>query len=402
MRVTSRPSPDPGKRTAETAVSQPLEFAPEVLPESGLASLTAELLRRGHAAIGPVAGDGAVVLRLLDNPEELALGVRVKQEAGKYLLDAKTGPVFLDGGPAANSAKSFFHPAEIRLFSAVKQDREIRVTGEDAPAAKLALIGLRPCDLAAVLRQDQILFETPFDDGVYRRRREHTLLIVFQCTQPAATCFCASMGTGPRAESGFDVALTAIEEAGEIVLLAEAGTPKGAELLAALPSRPAGAQIVQDARAAAGVAALRMKRQVNRDGLRDALYAAFDSPHWDEVAVRCLACGNCTSVCPTCFCTTVDESSSLDGRRAERYRRWDSCFTQGFSYIHGGSVRLSAKARYRQWLTHKFAYWEDQFGQTGCTGCGRCITWCPAGIDVTAEIAALRRAVAPAESPTDR
>jgi ferredoxin len=97
-------------------------------------------------------------------------------------------------------------------------------------------------------------------------------------------------------------------------------------------------------------------------------------------------------VCPTCFCTTVEDGSSVAGRDAQRWRKWDSCFTENFSYIHGGSVRLSVKARYRQWLTHKLAYWIDQFGALGCVGCGRCITWCPGQIDITEEVAAIRGA----------
>jgi Fe-S oxidoreductase len=95
-------------------------------------------------------------------------------------------------------------------------------------------------------------------------------------------------------------------------------------------------------------------------------------------------------VCPTCFCTTVEDVSDVTGDHAERWRRWDSCFTLGFSYIHGGSIRNSGKARYRQWMTHKLASWIDQFGTSGCVGCGRCITWCPVGIDITEEARAIR------------
>jgi len=135
-----------------------------------------------------------------------------------------------------------------------------------------------------------------------------------------------------------------------------------------------------------------MGRRLDTDGLRDLLYANADNPQWDDVASRCLSCTNCTMVCPTCFCTNVEDVADLTGNEAERHRVWDSCFNADFSYIHGGTVRTSGRSRYRQWMTHKLAAWHDQFGSSGCVGCGRCVTWCPAAIDITAEAAAMRGA----------
>jgi Fe-S-cluster-containing hydrogenase component 2 len=132
-----------------------------------------------------------------------------------------------------------------------------------------------------------------------------------------------------------------------------------------------------------------MGRTLDTLGVREALATQPDHPRWDDVASRCLGCTNCTMVCPTCFCTTVEDVTDLVGDGAERVRRWDSCFTLPFSYIHGGPVRSSLKARYRQWLTHKLSTWHDQFGTSGCVGCGRCITWCPVGIDITEEAAVI-------------
>jgi Fe-S-cluster-containing hydrogenase component 2 len=125
-------------------------------------------------------------------------------------------------------------------------------------------------------------------------------------------------------------------------------------------------------------------------GIKELLYRNYEHPRWDNVATRCLTCANCTMVCPTCFCTTVEDVTDLSGDHAERWRKWDSCFTMDFSYIHGGSVRATPKSRYRQWLTHKLATWFDQFGSSGCVGCGRCITWCPVAIDLTEEVRAIR------------
>ena len=133
-----------------------------------------------------------------------------------------------------------------------------------------------------------------------------------------------------------------------------------------------------------------MGRQLDTGGLRDLMGGSHAAARWDDVAARCLTCGNCTLACPTCFCTSVEDSSDLTGEHAERWELWDSCFDLDFSYLHGGSVRTSPKSRYRQWLTHKLGTWHDQFGSSGCVGCGRCIVWCPAGIDLTEEVKALR------------
>ena len=110
---------------------------------------------------------------------------------------------------------------------------------------------------------------------------------------------------------------------------------------------------------------------------------------WSRVAERCLGCANCTMVCPTCFCATVEDTTDLSGAIAERRRKWDSCFTCEFSSIHGGSIRRSGAARYRQWMTHKLSSWWQQFETSGCVGCGRCIVWCPVGIDITEEAHAI-------------
>jgi ferredoxin len=214
-------------------------------------------------------------------------------------------------------------------------------------------------------------------------------VVAVNCFEPGGTCFCVSMGTGPKAEQGYDLALTELLEGGHRFLV-EAGSERGAEILAGLPHRPAEPSDHAAAEASVSAAAERMGRTLDAADLRDLLARNLEHPRWDEVAERCLTCGNCTLVCPTCFCTTVEDHSDLTGAEAERVRLWDSCFSVDYSYIHGGSIRPSGRSRYRQWLTHKFGTWHDQFGSSGCVGCGRCITWCPVGIDVTEELAAIR------------
>ena len=127
----------------------------------------------------------------------------------------------------------------------------------------------------------------------------------------------------------------------------------------------------------------------NARELKDILMNNLKHPRWDEVADRCLSCGNCTMVCPTCFCHHEKETIALDTSSSEHTREWDSCFSSGHSYIHGKVVRDETKYRYRQWLTHKVATWWEQFDTSGCVGCGRCISWCPVGIDITEEVAAI-------------
>jgi ferredoxin len=172
--------------------------------------------------------------------------------------------------------------------------------------------------------------------------------------------------------------------------LADAATPTGDEILAEISSQPATREQIAAATAAVETAASHMGRTMPTSGLKELLYRNVENPRWDALAERCLSCANCTLVCPTCFCSTVEDCTDLAGQRAERIRKWDSCFTTDFSYIHGGSVRATPRSKFRQWMMHKLAYWNDQFGTSGCTGCGRCITWCPVGIDITEEVRAIR------------
>jgi len=182
----------------------------------------------------------------------------------------------------------------------------------------------------------------------------------------------------------------------------ELGSAAGAELVRDLRYRPAtGVEIAAAERVVARTSD-QMGRTLETNGLKELLQANANHPRWDEVAERCLTCGNCTNVCPTCFCTTTDDATDITGTISERVRRWDSCFTLDFSYVHGGSVRSSARSRYRQWITHKLAHWIDQFGSSGCVGCGRCITWCPVGIDITEEATAIRGSPEPSGEPSRR
>ncbi len=237
---------------------------------------------------------------------------------------------------------------------------------------------------------DRVLLGGSHPDPAERAAREGVFIVAVQCGQAGGTCFCASMGTGPTAQSGFDIALTEVIEDRRHYFVAAPGSEAGRELLAELPTSAAGTAEEDAASAAHARAASQMGRELDITDIRELLYRNYDHPRWDEVAERCLTCGNCTMVCPTCFCTSVEDVTDLERTSVERVQRWDSCFTIDYSHIHGGAVRQSSRSRYRQWMTHKLATWIDQFGSSGCVGCGRCITWCPVGIDITEEARAIR------------
>jgi ferredoxin len=361
-----------------------------VIAPGALDHLIGALRRRGFRVLGPTVRDGAIVYDELASATELPIGWTEDQDAGRYRLERREDEARFGYAVGPHSWKQFLLPPRVRLWRARRNDDAgFAVEEEPLDETPLAFIGVRSCELHAIAIQDRVFLEGRYVDRDYAARREGAFVVAVNCFEPGATCFCVSMGTGPKAEAGYDLALTEILD-GEHRLLAEPGSERGEEVLAELPRRPAGESDLAAATAAVAGAAERMGRELDPTDLRGLLARNLEHPRWDDVAGRCLTCGNCTLVCPTCFCTTVEDHTDLAGAEAERVRLWDSCFTVDYSYIHGGSVRPTGRSRYRQWLTHKFGTWHDQFDSSGCVGCGRCITWCPVGIDVTEELTAIR------------
>jgi ferredoxin len=362
-----------------------------VLAASQLGRLITALAHRDYEVIGPVMRDGAIVYDHVESIDDLPAGWTDEQEPGRYRLKRRDDHALFGYAVGPQSWKKYLHPSNIRLWSAERENETFRILNQETrPKKRYAFLGVRSCDLAAIGVQDRVLLEDRYEDPIYATRREGVFIVAVQCIHAVSTCFCASMGTGPRARSGYDLALTEIVGNGEHRFLVQVGSEAGHEVLAELEHRDATEEDRQLAQAAVDGAAAAQVRHMDTTDIRELLYSNFEHPRWDNVAERCLACTNCTLVCPTCFCTTVEDTSDLSGDHAERWRRLDSCFTLDFSYIHGGNVRASTKARYRQWMTHKLASWIDQFGSSGCVGCGRCITWCPVGIDITEELQAIR------------
>lgn len=360
-----------------------------ILERASLQELFDALRARGYEVVGPTVHGGAIVYETLTSADELPVGWGDEQEAGHYRLRRRDDAACFGYTVGPQSWKQFLHPPEVRLWRATRTGASLALDLAREEPPRRALIGVRACELRAIAVQDRVFLGGAYVDPEYAARRERLFVVAVNCTQAGATCFCASMETGPRAQPPFDLALTELLTPESHRFLIEVGSPAGAELLAALPHTPATADDLAAAEAAIAGCAAHMGRALDTDGLRERLIAAPDDPHWDAVAARCLTCGNCTMVCPTCFCTSVTDTTDLSGTRIERTARWDSCFTLEFTYAAGAPARVSAKSRYRQWLTHKLAYWFDQFGTSGCVGCGRCITWCPAGIDITEEARAI-------------
>jgi len=372
-----------------------------VINKDGLDLLIKSLRRAGHDVIGPTAPDGAVVYEPIDSIGDLPVGLEDDQDGGHYRLKAATGgkgakePLFrYVVGP--HSWKRYLFPPSQKLWSAEKKDGGWTIDAEQGDPAKQAFIGVRPCELAAMRIQDRVFSGDHYKDRGYAARRDATLVVAVNCTRAGGTCFCTSMDTGPVASDGYDLALTEISDGKDHRFVVDVGSKRGAKALSKLPQRDATAGDRRAANSRTNAAAKSMGRTMSKNAAK-VLRDNPDHPQWTDVAERCLNCANCTMVCPTCFCSNVVDVTTLDGAGAERWRRWDSCFTVDFSYIHGGPIRRDAASRYRQWITHKLSSWHDQFGSSGCTGCGRCITWCPVGIDITAEARAIgaRRKTAP-------
>jgi NAD(P)H-flavin reductase len=353
------------------------------LPRQDLDRLLDALRADGRTVVGPTVRDGAVVYDEIASRDVLPIGWRSDAAPGTYRLTHEDGARAFDYGVPVTSWKRFTHPPRVPLTRTTSEGRIAAVEPEAQP---MAFIGVRACELAALDIQERVLRAGPAGDVDHAARRDAALVVAVECAVATANCFCTSMGTGPEVTNGADVVLSELDDGFTVRGLTEAGQAVVAGLALA------NASDAQVAAATDQVAAVRtaIGDPVPTSGLAERLRAAPEHPRWDVVAERCLACTNCTLVCPTCFCTSVSVTSDLDGIIGESERSWDSCFTLGFGRVAGdNNFRPRVADRYRQWLTHKFSTWWDQFGSTGCVGCGRCITWCPVGIDVREELLAI-------------
>ena len=367
-----------------------------IFERSELDHLVKVLKSRGYRVIGPSVRDSAIIYDELAKTDDLPIGWTDEQTNGSYRLKKRDDAAVFGWTVGPQSWKKFLFPPIQKIFATHKRTKGLdlptlkKQKSQESLPTKDAFFGVRPCDLSAINIQDKIFLGGPFIDPVYEQKRTGNFIVTVNCGQAGGTCFCASMGSGPKAATGFDLALTEVLNNGRHYFIVEVGTDLGGDILKSIKCIEATDENFIMANEIYEKAVKQMGRLLDTSNLKNTLYKNSEHPRWEQTAAHCLTCANCTMVCPTCFCTTIEDVTDLAGKHADRIRKWDSCFTLDFSYVHGGSVRTSAKARYRQWLTHKLASWVDQFGTFGCVGCGRCITWCPVGIDITEEVRAIR------------
>ncbi len=351
-----------------------------------LQALIDVLREKGYACIGPRLRDKGIHFEPIDSASQLPRGVETHQAPGEYRASTSGRQRYFAWANGAQALKPLLFAAREPLWESHRDDDgQLHFRPCLPETTALAVIGVRACDIAALYLHDKHSLQQSARDPRYLARRRDLLLVAVNCTHPADTCFCASTGDGPAVRYGHDILLSELDEG----FVAKAHTERGKAILERLPLEAVSAERQAAAEAAVAAAAARQTRRLPSPATQRALLDRLDHPHWDDIAQRCLSCGNCTSVCPSCFCHSEHDEVALDGATSRHYRQWDSCFSAGHSYIHGITVRADTRLRYRQWLTHKLASWQAQYGRSGCVGCGRCIAWCPAGIDLTREVATL-------------
>ncbi|MBT5633092.1 MAG: 4Fe-4S dicluster domain-containing protein [Nitrospina sp.] len=363
----------------------------EVIDKEGLNRLIQILIGRGYEVVGPTVRDEAIIYDQVFSIEDFPAGWTDEQEGGIYRLKKRSDEALFGYNLGPHSWKKFLHPPERKLWQAQKEGLDFDIIPEKPEHKKYAFLGARSCELHAVAIQDKVFMQGTHTDLHYQALRKNALFVAVNCGQAASTCFCVSMQTGPEVENGHDLVLTEVLDDKRHDFLIEAGSEAGKNILKEVKAKPAGEGDIKKTKEIIANTATQMGRKMDTENIKELLYENLNHLNWDKIAERCLSCANCTMVCPTCFCSTVEDVTDITGEHAERWQKWDSCFTMDFSSIHGGVVRNSTKSRYRQWMVHKLASWQDQFDTSGCVGCGRCITWCPVGIDLTQEVGLIRK-----------
>jgi len=345
----------------------------------------------GYKIVGPTIRDNAIVYDEIQDVKDLPVGLTDEQKPGSYRLKRRGDNALFGYVVGPQSWKKFLFPPLLTIWEAKRSNGKFELIEPNFEGQKFVFVGVRACEISAILIQDKIFGGGQYKDPNYLKIRENVFLIAVNCNEPGDNCFCLSTGTGPRVLTGYDIVLTEVVSDEEHYLLARAGTEEGKEMLEMLGFAEATKEEIEKADKVSSDAIKKFKKEVDLEGIVELLQSNYENPLWDKVSEKCLTCANCTMVCPTCFCNTIEDVTDLSGQNAKRIRRWDSCFTLEFSYIHGGSLRYSTMSRYRQWMVHKLSTWKNQFGMLGCVGCGRCITWCPVGIDIVENVKIFKR-----------
>lgn len=364
-----------------------------VLQADGLDLLIQAIRGEGFQVLGPVLRDQAIVYDEVSSIDDLPKGWTDEQEKGHYRVKQRDDGAYFGYAVGPHSWKKFLQLPQRQVWGAQKSASGIELTEIVSEVPSMAFLGVRSCELHAIAIQDRVFIDDKFCNDDYAHRRDKLFMVAVNCTSAAATCFCTSMNTGPQVTLSSDLVMTEVIDDDEHFFLIRSGSYRGEQVMKQLPLQPAAKRHLEAAENAVQSAVRAMQqgpRSFDSSDIKELLYRNYESPAWEQVAERCLSCANCTMACPTCFCSTVEDKTDLSGDHAERWERWDSCFTADFTYISGGPVRSDTRSRYRQWMTHKLATWYDQFDSSGCVGCGRCIAWCPVGIDLTEEVQRIR------------
>lgn len=362
----------------------------KVVDRNAIQGIISLLKSEGFITVAPTIRDKTIIYDEIENTSELPIGWTDEQEAGHYRIKKRNDEALFGYNVGPHSWKKYLFPPKLEIFEANKNGKSFEIKTILTDDTKYAFIGVRACELNAIKIQDKVFNNFQFKDPHYASLRDKLFILTVNCTQAGNTCFCVSMNTGPKVDKGFDLSITEVINSDEHYFVVETGSGKGEEVLDHVENISASAEQISKAEAGIENAARNMGRAIDTAGIKELLFDNMEHPQWNDVAARCLTCANCTMVCPTCFCNNIEEVNDISGNHTERWRKWDSCFSLDFSKVAGGNFRTSSKARYRQWMTHKLSSWIDQFGTTGCVGCGRCITWCPVGIDITKEVKAIQ------------
>ncbi len=325
-----------------------------ILSEGGIPTFL-ERLHQDASVCGPRGEDSEYKFGPIDDPEDLDLG-----------YDTTILPI----------KKYFFPPRETIFTFENGQTSEI---SDIIPQEKKILLGVHPCDLAALDFLDRVFLGFRSDPR-YLRRRDNFLIFALTCKEVGKECFCLSMGTGPEASDGYDVLMTDI--GGKYLL--EAGTPQGEDILRSLQLPQAREEDFEAKMSLIESLKESFTRSIDMEGMPELCMQSQDHPVWEREGEICLACGQCGNVCPTCFCFDIRERVEPSLNKGERYREWDVCLLKEFSQVAmGGNFRPERSARLRQFICHNLSYGSYQYSMTKCVGCGRCIKVCPVDIDIT-------------------
>ena len=317
---------------------------------------------------------------------DLFAPVQLTEGVSAYKKIDQPEEVDLSHSNSQKAAKEVFFPQSEVMLQCEKTEKLNRVTSVEEVRRERILLGARPCDLQAISILDPVFMGKEYTDVYYLKKRETTLIIGFACDQPRSTCFCSSVGGGPFIRTGSDLFFIDLGDA----YLIEFITKKGGALRDNRLLKEADAKDLSLAHGIEKKAREKLNSYLPVEGIEKSLDRIMEGPFWDRIHEKCIGCGVCTFLCPTCHCFDIaDEAVNNKGRRV---RNWDSCLFPLYSLeTSGHNPRPTGRERTRQRLMHKFNYYPKNFGRIACVGCGRCIAYCPVNFDIREAIEEIKK-----------